>query len=440
MQDIASQNLKPTKDQARIISAIIKRATINFLVGGKPGVGKSVLIKALEEALLNLGRSYALAAPTGLAALNIGGRTLHSIFRLPVSDGVLEPDFNNFNMDDRIVNNIRYNIKHLIIDEISMVRADVFDFMDRMMRSVKQVDKPFGGVQIIAVGDFYQLPPVVFGAEKKRMQELGYASPFIFDSRVFQTGFETLTLTEVLRQKGDTKFLDLLDRARTGDLNYKDAALLNKCVGQPKDIRISLTGTNKQSDEINGGHLRAIPGDHVRYEGAKFGEWPALPAQEVLDLKVGAQVMCKQNGADRPPHLEGPFISTIVNGTLGRVVAMEPDKVVIELRSGEQTSIYKRRWERSRKVREGDKWVEEVIASYEQMPLALAWAISIHKSQGQSFDAVHIDAAKIFAPGQMYVALSRVRSLKGLSLEADINIRKFYADPHVTRFFESVEV
>lgn len=446
-----------TKNQQQIFDAV-ESSNKNFLICGEPGVGKSVLTRALTE----LGRkTYTLAAPTGLAALNIEtefarAKTLHSLFRLPVSGGIVAPNFNNFTIDDHTLKNIRYQIKHLIIDEISMVRADMFDYIDRLLRYVKQVDAPFGGIQIICIGDFYQLPPIVQGFEQKQMQDAGYESPFIFSSRCFNGNFTILTLSEVLRQKGDPKFIDLLANARTGYVTHKDVSNLNKLVHAADNLTIRLCGTNKQADEVNTSFLSAIDAPSFQYIGEKFGEWPALPVDPQLTLKVGAQVIVKVNGADRPPNHKGKFISEVVNGTLGKVTeiiesssdesiksipGLQKERcVVIETIKGNYVTIYIKRWERKVKVFENDRWEEKIVASYTQMPLQLAWAISIHKSQGQSFDKVHIDAAKIFAPGQLYVALSRCRSMKGLSFQSEVIARKFWANPKVVEFFETIEI
>jgi hypothetical protein len=435
-----------TKNQQQVFDAV-ENTNNNYLICGKPGVGKSVLTRALTE----LGRkTYTLGAPTGLAALNIEtefarAKTLHSLFRLPVSGGIVHPTFNNFTIDDHTLKHIRYQIKHLIIDEISMVRADMFDYIDRLLRFVKGVDLPFGGIQVICIGDFYQLPPIVQGFEQKQMEEVGYDSPFIFSSKVFAANFSILTLSEVLRQKGDPKFIDLLDNARTGYMTPKNIGDLNRVVHPADDLTIRLSGTNAQADEVNSKFLAAIGSPSFQYIGEKFGEWPALPVDLQLTLKVGAQVIVKVNGADRPPNYKGKFVSEVVNGTLGKVSeiieTIEGErKVIIETLKGSLVTIYTKRWERKVKVFEDDAWQEKIVASYTQMPLQLAWAISIHKSQGQSFDKVHIDARKIFAPGQMYVALSRCRSLKGLSLETEVNARKFWINPKVVEFFESIEV
>lgn len=420
----------------QLIFDMVEATQDNILICGEPGVGKSVLIRALIE---EGNKSYVVAAPTGLAALNIGGKTLHSIFRLPISQGIIAPDYDKFPIDDRTLNNIKYNIKHLIIDEISMVRADTFDYIDRLMRYCKNSDKPFGGAQIIAVGDFFQLPPVVVKDESKQLREAGYASPFMFDSAVAKS-FKIVELNEVLRQKGDVVFLDILAAARTGSVVPSHVVSLNKRVTPLEGLRIVLAGTNKQAEEINRGKLQAINDSPVSYGANKFGEWPALPAEEFLTLKVGAQVMVKMNGADRPEGFKGDYPSQVVNGTLGFVFELQQDRVVVMLKSGDCVTIYRRRWERKVKEKVEGVWEEKIVASFEQIPLALAWAISIHKSQGQTFDQVHIDASRIFAAGQLYVALSRARTLAGITLQSKVDARKFFADRNVIRFFNSIEV
>lgn len=435
---------KLTKNQ-KYIADLVESCNSNILVHGKPGVGKSVLIRWLVE---NGRKTYTLAAPTGLAALNIGGKTLHSLFGIPVSQGIIHPTYNVFSANERVCNNIKYRVKHLIIDEISMVRADVLDYIDRFMRSVKGYDASFGGVQVIAVGDFYQIPPVVVDNEHKQLDEAGYDSPFAFSSNAFKEGnFIIESLDEVLRQKGDKKFINILHAARTGDVKLDDIARLNKCVKVPKDLRIKLTGTNKQADIINSTELSKLESKPYKFTATKFGEWPALPVEENLVLKIGAQVIVKMNGADRPNKIQGEFESSVVNGTMGTVVEIyEEDsveetveKVIIQLESGEQVPIYRKRWEHKIKEKVDDEWKERIVASYSQIPLSLAWAISIHKSQGQSFDKVHIDANKIFAAGQLYVALSRCRSLKGLTLESELAKTKFWANRNVIQFFNELE-
>lgn len=423
----------------------------NYFLNGKPGVGKSVLTRALDELG---GKPWTICAPTGLAALNAGGLTLHRKFRLPVSEGILDPTYNAYvGMEQRTVNELRYNVRRLLIDEISMVRADTLDYIDRLLQYVKKNPAPFGGIQVVVVGDFYQLPPIVKALEKKQLKEHGYDSGFAFSARVWST-FKTLTLDEVLRQKGDRKFIDLLHSARTGNVTPKQMVLLNDRVKpRPDDLRVRLCATNAQADAINQSELNKIQGEAIEFEANTFGDWPAFPCEPILKLKVGAQVMVRLNAADRPPDHEGTFESVVVNGTLGVVTRIvkkgEPidgddeekqdqNFVEIETKTGDRHTIYWKSWQRKIKEKNGDDWDEKIVASFEQIPLSLSWAISMHKSQGQTFEAVHIDASKIFAPGQFYVALSRCKTLDGVTLESRVNMQRIYADPKVVEYFETV--
>lgn len=430
-------DFKLTKNQQEIFD-LVESSNSNILIQGKPGVGKSVLIHALTN---HGNKTYTLAAPTGLAALNIGGKTLHSLFMLPVSQGIIHPDFNKFTTNDNVLNNILYKIKHLIIDEVSMVRADMLDYIDRLLRYAKNSDKSFGGVQMILVGDFYQLPPVVIREEQPQLRAYGYKSSFVFDSLSFQD-FNIQELTEVLRQKGDPKFIDLLGSAREGVMTTRQISDLNKNVGHPGDVRIRVCGINSQADLVNKLEMDKIDATAFIYQSSKYGEWPAFPAEEVLNLKVGAQVMVKKNGSDRPEgDRTAGFVSKVVNGTLGKITSLHIDRVGIQIEGEEdEVFIYQRNWERKVKVFKDNEWTEVIVASFQQIPLALAWAISIHKSQGQSFDKTHVDASRIFAAGQLYVALSRCRTMAGLSFEARVNPKSFFTNKDVVRFFNSIEV
>lgn len=424
-----------THEQQAIFD-LIENSSDNILVHGKPGVGKSVLIRALQE---TGSKHYALAAPTGLAALNIGGKTLHSLFGIQPSDGAFAPDFNIFTKNDHVLKNIYYRTNHLIIDEISMVRADMLDYIDRLLQEVKGSDLPFGGIQVIAVGDFFQLPPVTKNEDKKQLKEYDYQSEFAFDAFSFK-GFKLVSLNKVLRQN-DAKFIELLHAARTGNVTPSMLKLLNKQVGTHKDFRISLTATNSQADMVNMKNLSLIKEEAIKFEATKFGYWPALPVEQTLTLKKGAQVLIKKNNADKPPGAKGMASGKIVNGTIGKIVELptkENNFTVVELEDGTIHNIYKCRWELKEKRKVDGRWHEEIIASFEQVPFQLAWAISMHKSQGQSFDKVHIDASKIFAAGQLYVALSRARTLEGVSLQAPIKADNFWANEDVLRFEKSI--
>lgn len=394
----------------------------NLLITGPPGCGKSVL----NNALLELGKKrYVMSAPTGLAAINVQGRTLHSLFRIPVSEGVIVPEYNVFNQDIRTTSMLR-GLKVLIIDEISMVRVDVFEFMDRMLRTIRKIDHPFGGVQIVAVGDFYQLPPVVRREDQVELHAR-WSSPYVFSSQVFES-FRSVRLTEVLRQKGDSEFIGLLHSARAGRLTDVQVGRLNGQVSPVQDVRIRLVAVNKQADAINQAFLAGLPSQKTIYEAEVFGDWPADPVDRQISLKVGAQVMVKLNNADAG---EGQIGGKVVNGTIGRVVALEKKRIRLELEDKDQVWIYRKRFERRIKEFTAGDWSERLVASFEQLPVMLAWAISMHKSQGQSFDKAHIDASRVFSQGQAYVALSRIRSLAGLSLEAPLSVEHFWPDKKV---------
>lgn len=423
---------KLTKNQQQIFE-LVESSRDNILIFGKPGVGKSVLINTL---VAKGQKDYTLAAPTGLAALNINGRTLHSLFRLPVSEGIILPSYNRFPDDDRTIANIKYNLRCLIIDEISMVRADVLDYIDRMMRAIRGNQHPFGGAQVIAVGDFFQLPPVTRREEMIQLQQNGYLSPFAFHAKVFSS-FKSVQLNEVLRQN-DPTFLEILDEARIGQVHFTSTTILNERVQPAQEFVIRLTGTNDQADGINRTCLSAIPDAPQYYDARVYGTWPAYPCEPKLTLKVGAQVMIKMNGADRPPKTQGEFVSKVVNGMVAVVTQFKEESIEVQLKDGTLVDIYKKTWERKVKEVVDGEHTEKVVAVFSQFPLSLAWAISMHKSQGQSYDQVHIDPSKIFAPGQLYVALSRCRSLEGLSLEAPVTPRKFFADKNVLEFFSTL--
>lgn len=441
-----------TKDLQKVFD-LVERTSQNVFILGKPGVGKSYLINAI----LNLGQKfYTLTAPTGLAALNINGSTLHKIFGIP--SGVISPDYDVYAENMNVFKHIKYSVKHLIIDEISMVRGDLFDYVNRVLQFCKGNSLPFGGVQLICVGDFYQLPPVVTGEDKKPLKEFGYKSPFVFDAHCFkQLDFKIVELKEVLRQKGDAKFIKLLDAVRVGHVNKRQCIELNKSVKQPEEFRVRLCAINKLADNINQAELNKLTGPSKTFPAIKYGDWPTDPIPEIVELRVGAQVIVKKNAADLSPKEKDSTKSKVVNGTIGKVVEINDRRlieieeegegeppfiptVVIETEKGTRHTIYRKRWEK--KIREKDEdgqWSTRVVASFDQMPLVLAWAISIHKSQGQTFDKVHIDPSRVFAAGQLYVAFSRCKSQAGITLERKVQDGDFWADLRVTHFYEDLE-
>lgn len=410
----------------------VESSSNNFLILGKPGVGKSVLINALVE---QGQKTYTVSAPTGLAAINVGGKTLHSIFRLPIIENGIIP--HNMPFPDKRELGQLYNVSALIIDEVSMVRADTLDYIDKLLRYFRNNELPFGGIQIILVGDFCQLAPVINAQSRKELKDDGYQSGFAFSAKAFTLdSFVVHELTEVLRQKDDLYFMDILNASRFGNITQKMLRDLNDLVGVPKPLAITLTATNKQADDINANEMARIQSPFVAYTSEITGEWPnALwPLPEIIRLKVGAQVMVRKNGADRDPDAEGEQVTTLVNGTLGVIESL--DKTFLHLGG---RKVYRQTFARTRKVQDLDgKWKMQTYATFEQMPVTPAWAISMHKSQGQSFDKVNIDPAKVFGAGQLYVALSRARTMSGLTLLSPVNKNMFMVDKMVKMFYDAL--
>lgn len=407
-----------TKDQQRIFDKIESTSDC-ILVQGKPGVGKSVLINHLRNAGQ---KHYDVAAPTGLAALNINGKTLHSLFGIAPSQGVYVPTYNNFTKNENVLRHLKYTVKHVIIDEVSMVRCDMLDFIDRLLQTVKENKLPFGGVQVICFGDFFQLPPIASPLEKRDLREQGYASEFAFDAHVFKH-FTTLSLNEVLRQ-ADPIFLDILHSMRLGKLSAKQLALLNEHVGTYDDVRIKLCATNAQSKKINDYELDQLKTPKYTYSAMINGNWPQLPVDEYLTLREGAQVLVKKNYKDKP----------LVNGSLKLCGEVTPDYVDID-----GYEIKRETWDQKEKRFLDGKWIEQFKGSYTQIPLQLAWAISMHKSQGQTFEKAHISPTNIFADGQLYVAISRLKTLAGLSLHEPIQNKHITTSKHVLKWSKTIE-
>lgn len=420
-----------TPSQAKAF-AFIEKTNSNVLLLGGPGVGKSVLINSLKE----LGKKpWVLTAPTGLAALNIDGRTLHSQFGIP-SSGVIPPNFEDYKFTGKTYDFIRWHIKCLIIDEISMVRVDTLDYLDRKLRWIKDNNKPFGGIQVIIVGDFFQLPPVVKDTDVKELAR-HWSTPFAFSSKVFRT-FKVIHLKKVMRQN-DKVFLKLLEEARFGTVSPANMAHLNKRARDMDQYHIQLVARNHMAEVINDRALHKIRKKEYEFHADSSGDWPAFPVETVIPLKIGAKVMVRKNYADVKP---GGAVdrSKIVNGTVGFVTKIEKESINIELKDGKEVTIYRQRWER--KVKEPDpvtgRMEEKLKGLFTQLPVILAWAISMHKSQGQTFDEVHIDPRNVFAAGQLYVAISRCRTLKGITLEHRASAKYFMVDDDVLKFYSKL--
>ena len=423
------EDYSPGEAGNTVLKAIEAGAPFIFMTG-RAGTGKSTFVRFLQRRYQEGRLNTAIVAPTGVAALNAGGQTIHSFFKFPPRRIIPAEDIHK--KDVTIIKKLDL----LIIDEISMVRADLLDAIDYALRLWRGSKAPFGGVQLLVVGDLLQLPPIVKGDERTRF-ETEYRSPWFFDAQVFMKEVEVLTveLTEVHRQT-DGGFIDLLNRIRVNEDHREAVAELNRdCFrdAAPMSTSLTLTATNSAADSINDGELEAIAADIVSYEGTTIGNFKLtgdrLPSPNPLMLKIGARVMVTQN------------IPGAVNGSLATVLRLEKDAVTIELDVGGELRLIRACWQQFEFVWSAEKGriVPEVVGEYRQIPLMLGWAVTIHKSQGLTLDSVTVDLGRgAFAVGQTYVALSRCRDKGSLRLARPISMRDVMADTRVIEFQRSI--
>lgn len=399
-----------------------------ILVTGRAGTGKTRLVHYLRDR--PGGDKQAVVAPTGVAALNARAQTIHSFFQLPF--GVLD---SRALTPARNTGKLFRHMERLVIDEVSMVRADVLDAIDARLRQSRRDPRPFGGVQIVLVGDFLQLPPVVERDDLPILQALGYASPFAFSAKVFdKVGVETIELDHVYRQE-EQAFVETLAKLRTGDDIEEAVRRLNeRCVNRHREgtTPILLTPTRAAAERYNRDGLALIAGPVTEYAARIDGKLEVaqdrLPVPERLLLKIGARVMAVRNDLSK----------RWVNGSLGTVTALEPERVMVRFDSDSVSHAVERAaWEKVRQEwNDADQSIATTtLASYSQIPLLPAWAITIHKAQGLSLDDVRLDLGRgAFASGQLYVALSRARTLDGLSLTRTIRASDVIVDSALLEF------
>lgn len=413
----------------------VKATGRSVFLTGKAGTGKTTFLKYITQTTT---KRFVVLAPTGVAAINAGGSTIHSFFLLPlcpylpdVKELVTEyqmPEHHRGLRKDRI--KIIRTLDLLIIDEISMVRADLLDAVDMTLRRYRRNDKPFGGVQLLMIGDAQQLSPVVKDNERQYLSQV-YQSPYFFHSKALQKlAYVTIELQKVHRQQ-DKEFVDILNGIRENRLTSEMLKTLNsrvKAFEKDEDV-IRLTTHNAQADRVNEAKLNALPGDTITFGAEIEGEFPenSYPADEVLSLKKGAQVMFIRNDAE----------AGFYNGKLGKVTDITAGgQVTVTDADGESIVVEPAEWPNVQYAldEESGDIKQNVVGTFKQLPLRIAWAITIHKSQGLTFDKVIIDAGSAFAFGQVYVALSRCRTLEGISLESPIRGSSIYSDMNVADF------
>ena len=429
-----------------LAESYIAQTGISVFLTGRAGTGKTTFLKYIVE---NTPKRCVVLAPTGVAAINAGGVTIHSFFQLPlcpylpdVKELVTEyqmPEAQRKLRKEKV--KIIKTLDLLIIDEISMVRADLLDSVDAVMRRYRHNDQPFGGVQLLMIGDAHQLPPVVTEKEEPWLKKV-YKSPFFFHSKVMQQlKYVTIELETVYRQS-DTTFLDILNNIRSGTMDNNTYRLLNsrldprfnpdETISGQGQRWIRLTTHNRQADNINQEKMNALKTRLFTFYADIEGNFPenALPAEKTLQLKEGAQIMFLRNDSR-----EGRYY----NGMIATVTSLDyDDGIQVTDENGTQINVPIEKWENIRY--DIDKETKEITpiveGTFSQYPLKAAWAVTIHKSQGLTFDHVIIDAASAFSFGQVYVALSRCRTLEGIVLSSPISQSCLYNNSDVSGFHD----
>lgn len=414
-----------TNRELDIARFIVEKTNSNLFLTGKAGTGKTTFLRDVKRYTM---KKHVVLAPTGVAAVNAGAMTIHSFFQFgfgPYVKGVSEPE-PNFNMRKQKLELIR-NLEMIIIDEISMVRADLLDHINDELQRIRKNNQPFGGVQMVMIGDLQQLPPVANGMEGDILNR-HYESLYFFGCKALQNSdYFCIELKKVYRQT-EQYFIDMLNRARIGELTMQDIDELNSRYApsfQPSstDNYIRLVTHNKQADEINERELSALNSQEFSFEASVSKDFPSdmFPTSQSLKLRKGAQVMFIKNDPEK----------AFVNGTLGVVESINAEQINVRISGTDDVvNVEPMAWENIRyKLNEETNTIEaEVKGSFKQYPLKPAWAITIHKSQGLTFDRAIIDVSKAFSSGQAYVALSRCRSLQGVIFSSKVTASNFITD------------
>ncbi len=435
----------------QLAADLINQSNRNIFLTGKAGTGKTTFLKYIRE---NCPKQMAVVAPTGVAAINAGGVTIHSFFQLPFSPFIPAPK--GFSRNDSSVNRhnlisrLRFSnekrkvlqqLELLIIDEISMVRCDLLDAIDTVLRHFRRRPyERFGGVQVLFIGDMYQLPPVVKNEEWSLLAEY-YDSPYFFDSHVIKEEQPLYIEFNKIYRQSEERFINVLNQVRNNELDEDGLSILESSYRPVfkrtnNDGYIVLTTHNDQARNINTAELQRLITSAHSYQAEIDNDFPesSYPADETLYLKEGAQVMFIRNDtADRGKRY--------FNGKIGTITRLEEDKIFVTCTDEDfEIGVEKEQWENIRYTldKTSQTMKEEVLGTFSQFPLRLAWAITIHKSQGLTFENAIIDAGEAFAPGQVYVALSRCTSLDGMVLKSRLRINSMLTDQRIVRFSQKI--
>ncbi len=417
----------------------------NIFLTGKAGTGKTTFLNGFVK---KTRKKFIVVAPTGIAAINAGGVTIHSMFGLPTRTFIPTLERIDGNLGNNIADlhqHFKYRkekrkllreVEIIIIDEVSMLRADVLDMMDYSLKHIRRNPLPFGGVQMLFIGDLYQLPPVV---RDEHILQKYYRSPFFFSAKALeQQKLITVELQKVYRQN-EGEFLDILNAIREGNTEEIDFELLNSRYDPDfeaeEEAYVYLTSHNRMAEEINRKKLADLPGEVHLFKAKISGDFKEnqFPNDETLELKAGAQIMFIRNDASAEKRY--------FNGKLAEVIEIDDGDVLVQIEGDEDTyKLKKEIWEQKKYSLDEEKNIkEEVQGSFEQFPVRLSWAVTIHKSQGLTFDRVVIDAGRSFASGQVYVALSRCRTLEGIVLKSRITPEIIFQDKRILGFQDETD-